>query len=96
MTTPQPWQLMVDMVLDYLWYDKYYDPKQDIWKNVVKIGDKYTTVPSGDSSRKTFIPLSLHFISVSSIKALITALTAFKVGRNDLIRVPSAFRNLSI
>jgi hypothetical protein len=36
------------------------------------------------------------FVSVSNIAALLTALTAFKVGRHDLIRAPSAFRNLSI
>ena len=36
------------------------------------------------------------FVSVSNIAALLTALTAFKVGRHDLIRAPSAFRSLSI
>jgi len=36
------------------------------------------------------------FVSVSNILALLTGLTAFKVGRHDLIRAPTAFRNLSI
>ena len=36
------------------------------------------------------------FVSISNITALLTALTAFKVGRLDLIRSPSAFRNISI
>ena len=36
------------------------------------------------------------FVSISNIAALLTALTAFKVGRLDLIRSPSAFRRLSI
>ncbi|HJH28574.1 MAG TPA: hypothetical protein C5S51_02610 [Methanosarcinaceae archaeon] len=36
------------------------------------------------------------FVSISNITALLTALTAFKVGRLDLIRSPSAFRSLSI
>ena len=36
------------------------------------------------------------FVSVSNIAALLTALTAFKVGRHDLIRAPSAFRSLLI
>ena len=36
------------------------------------------------------------FVSVSNIAALITGLTAFKMGKHDLIRAPSAFRNLSI
>jgi len=36
------------------------------------------------------------FVSVSNITALLTALTAFKVGRYDLIRAPSAFRKCSI
>ena len=36
------------------------------------------------------------FVSVSNIVALITALTAFKVRRHDLIRVLSTFINFSI
>ncbi|MBU4222073.1 MAG: hypothetical protein KKA10_10725 [Euryarchaeota archaeon] len=36
------------------------------------------------------------FVSVSNITALLTALTACKVGRYDLIRAPSAFRRLSV
>jgi hypothetical protein len=36
------------------------------------------------------------FVSISSITALLTALTSFKVGRHDLIRSPSAFRKLSV
>lgn len=36
------------------------------------------------------------FVSISNITALLTALTAFKVGRHDLIRAPSAFRSLPI
>jgi hypothetical protein len=36
------------------------------------------------------------FVSISNITALLTALTAFKVGRLDLIRSPSVFRRLSI
>lgn len=35
------------------------------------------------------------FVSVSNAAALLTALTAFKVGRHDLIRAPGAFRRLS-
>lgn len=35
------------------------------------------------------------FVSISSIAALLTALTAFKIGRHDLIRAPNAFRRLS-
>ena len=77
-------------------HDKYYDPEQDIWIDAVKIGDQHIAVPAHNPSRETFIPFSLHFISVSNIAALITALTAFKVGRNDLIRAPDAFGNSSI
>ncbi|HJH30988.1 MAG TPA: hypothetical protein C5S50_02085 [Methanosarcinaceae archaeon] len=36
------------------------------------------------------------FVSISNITALLTALSAFKIGRLDLIRSPSAFRSLSI
>jgi hypothetical protein len=36
------------------------------------------------------------YVSISNIAALLTALTAFKVGRHDLIRAPSAFRRLNI
>jgi hypothetical protein len=36
------------------------------------------------------------FVSISNVAALLTALTAFKVRRHDLIRAPSAFRRLSI
>lgn len=42
------------------------------------------------------IELARIFVSVPNITALLTALTAFKVGRNDLIRAPSAFRSLLI
>ena len=34
------------------------------------------------------------FVSIGNITALLTALTAFKVGRQDLIRAPTAFRRL--
>ncbi|HJH29366.1 MAG TPA: hypothetical protein C5S51_06695 [Methanosarcinaceae archaeon] len=40
--------------------------------------------------------ISNMFVSISNITALLTVLTAFKVGRLDLIRSPSAFRSLSI
>jgi len=36
------------------------------------------------------------FVSTSNMTSLLTALTAYKVGRFDLIRSPSAFRRLSI
>ncbi|MDI9394796.1 MAG: hypothetical protein QM426_04995, partial [Euryarchaeota archaeon] len=36
------------------------------------------------------------FVSISNIATLLTALTAFKVGRHDLIRAPGAFRKLNI
>lgn len=36
------------------------------------------------------------FVSISNITAILTALTACKVGRYDLIRAPSAFRRLSV
>lgn len=36
------------------------------------------------------------FVSISNITALLTALTAFKVGRFDLIRAASAFRRLEV
>ncbi len=36
------------------------------------------------------------FVSISNITALLTALTAYKVGRYDLIRAPSAFKKLSV
>jgi hypothetical protein len=36
------------------------------------------------------------YVSVSNAAALLTALTAFKVGRCDLIRAPGAFRRLSV
>lgn len=36
------------------------------------------------------------FISISNITALLTGLTACKIGRYDLIRAPSAFRRLSV
>jgi len=36
------------------------------------------------------------YVSISNIASLLTALTAFKVGRHDLIRVPGAFRRLNI
>ena len=62
----------------------------------MEIGDQYIANPSQNPSSETFIPLSLHFILVSNTAALITAMTAFKVGRYDFIRATSAFRNLSI
>ena len=34
------------------------------------------------------------FVSIGNMTALLTALTAFKVGRQDLIRAPTAFRRL--
>ena len=36
------------------------------------------------------------FISISNITALLTALTACKIGRYDLIRALGAFRRLSV
>ena len=36
------------------------------------------------------------FVSISNITALLTALTAYKVGRFDLIRAPGAFKRLSV
>ena len=36
------------------------------------------------------------FVSIGNLAALLTALTAFKVGRNDIIRSPGAFRRLNI
>ncbi len=36
------------------------------------------------------------FVSISNITTILTALTACKVGRYDLIRAPSAFRRLSV
>ncbi len=51
----------------------------------MEIGDQYIADPVQNPSSETFIPLSLHFTSVSNIVALIMALTAFKVGRNDLM-----------
>ncbi len=36
------------------------------------------------------------FVSIGNLTALLTALTAFKVGRNDIIRSPGAFRRLNI
>jgi hypothetical protein len=36
------------------------------------------------------------YVSISNIAALLTALTAFKVGRHDLMRAPSAFRRLNV
>lgn len=36
------------------------------------------------------------YVSISNITALLTALTAFKVGRHDLIRATGAFRMLNI
>lgn len=36
------------------------------------------------------------YVSVSNAAALLTALTAFKVGRHDLIRAPGAFRRLNV
>ena len=35
------------------------------------------------------------YVSIGNIAALLTALTAFKVGRHDLIRAPGAFRRLN-
>jgi hypothetical protein len=37
-----------------------------------------------------------NYVSISNAVALLTALTAFKVGRHDLIRSPGAFRRLSV
>ena len=88
--------LGVNMAVDYQRHDKYCDPEQDIWIDAVKIGNRYIADPARNQSNETFIPLSLHFVSVSNIAALIVALMTFKVGRYDLIRVPSAFRNSSI
>ena len=70
--------LGVNMAQDYLRHDRYYDPEQDIWIDAVKKGDQYIAVTCRNSSRGSFIPLPLHFVSVSNIAALITALTAFK------------------
>ncbi len=36
------------------------------------------------------------FVTISNITALLTGLTAYKVGRYDLIRAPGAFRKLSV
>ncbi len=36
------------------------------------------------------------FVSISNITALLTGLTAFKIGRPDLIRSPTAFRRLLV
>ncbi len=36
------------------------------------------------------------FVSISNITALLTALTAYKVGRYDLIRAPGAFKKLPV
>jgi len=36
------------------------------------------------------------YVSISNIASLLTALTAFKVGRHNLIRAPGAFRRLNI
>jgi hypothetical protein len=36
----------VDMELDYLWHDKFYDPEQDTWIDAVKIGYKYVADPA--------------------------------------------------
>ena len=36
------------------------------------------------------------YVSISNIAALLTALTAFKVGRHGLISAPGAFRKLNI
>lgn len=36
------------------------------------------------------------YVSISNIATLLTALTAFKIGRHDLIRAPAAFRRLNI
>lgn len=36
------------------------------------------------------------YVTISNAAALLTALTAFKVGRHDLIRAPGAFRRLNI
>jgi len=83
--------LGVNMVLDYLRHDIFYDPEQNIWIDAVEPGDKYIADPAQNPSSETYIPLSLHFISVSNIAALITSLTTFKVGRNDLIMAPSVF-----
>ena len=86
----------MDMAPDYLRHDKLYDIKQDIWIDAVKMDDQYIADPARSPSSETFVLLSLHFVSDSNIAALIMALTAFKVGRYDLIRAPSAFRILSI
>lgn len=36
------------------------------------------------------------YVSISNIATLLTALTAFKIGRHDMIRTSRAFRRLNI
>jgi hypothetical protein len=64
--------LGVDMVPDYLQFDKFYDPEQDIWIDAVEIDNKYIADPAQNPSSKTFIPLSLQNVNVFADVALNT------------------------
>jgi len=56
--------LGVDMVPDYLQYDKFYDPEQDIWIDAVKIGDQYIADPADNPSGRTLIPLAVQNVNL--------------------------------
>ena len=45
----------VNMALDYLRHDKFYDPEQDIWIDAVKIGDQYMAGPIWNPSSETIL-----------------------------------------
>jgi len=62
--------LGVDMVPDYLQFDKFYDHEQGIWinavemYNAVEMGKRYIADPTKNPSSETFIPLSLQNVNV--------------------------------
>ena len=56
--------LGVDMVPDYLQFNKFYDPEQGIWINAVKMDKRYIADPTKNPSSETFIPLSLQNVNV--------------------------------
>jgi len=64
--------LGVDMVPDYLQFDKFYDPEQDIWIDAVEMGKGYIADPTKNPSSETFIPLSLQNVNVFADVALNT------------------------
>ena len=47
--------LGVNMALDYLRHDKFYDPEHDTWIDAVKLGNQYIAHPAQSPSIETIL-----------------------------------------